>query len=53
MKYLECDLGKVALQRLCRGDCSKADDKDVVQKTPSGASVLDWKEKTDSLSLLH
>ena len=24
MKYLECDLGKVALQSLCRGDCSKA-----------------------------
>ena len=31
MKYLECDLGKVALQRLCRGDCSKADDEDDVQ----------------------
>jgi len=26
MKYLEYDLGKVALQRLCRGDCSKAYD---------------------------
>lgn len=24
MKYLECDLGKVALQSLCRGDCSRA-----------------------------
>lgn len=31
MKYLECKLGKVALQRLCRGDCSKASDKDDAQ----------------------
>jgi hypothetical protein len=28
MKYLECDLGKVALQRLC----SKADEEYAVQK---------------------
>jgi hypothetical protein len=31
MKYLECDLEKVALQRLCRGDCSKADEEYAVQ----------------------
>jgi hypothetical protein len=28
MKYLVYDLRKVTLQRLCRGDCSKADDED-------------------------
>ena len=45
MKYLECDLGKVALQRLCRGDCSKADDKDVVQKRLQERVCLTGKKK--------
>jgi len=44
MKYLECNLGKIALQRLCRGSAEVTAAKHMMttrRKTLSGMSVFD------------